>query len=427
MPASDLTSSTTPTYKVSELAEIVRALLDDMLPSVWVEGEISNFSRPASGHWYFTLKDAQAQLRCAMFKNRNHYIRPIPKEGDRVRVRAKLDFYPGRGDLQLICEALEPAGEGALLAALERLKKKLSAEGLFDSTAKRVLPERPRHIGVITSATGAAVQDIRATLARRWPFATLWLWPVPVQGVEAAPAIIKALQGLPTMAPVEVVILARGGGALEDLMAFNDEALVRAVRACAVPVVTGVGHEVDFTLADFASDLRAPTPTGAAEQVTPKLEDWILHAAETHEALQAAMAEHLQGLRERLTTHSARLHNLHPGRRVQERQQRLDDLTQRMGLAAQRPLALHRQRLNGLAQRLLAGSPQRLAQQRARLNALHAQLTALSPTAVLARGYALALTADGHIATDAALLHAGDALRVQLARGTVQTVVQKTR
>ena len=224
-------SEAAPTYRVSELADLLRGLLDDALPSVWVEGEISNLSRPASGHWYFTLKDGQAQLRCAMFKNRNHYVRPVPQNGDQVRVRAKVDFYTGRGDLQLICEALEPAGVGALLLAFEQLKKKLAAEGLFDAQLKRALPAMPQHIGVITSGTGAAVQDIKATLARRWPLATVWLAPVPVQGSEAPAAIVRALAALPQTTPVEVVILARGGGSLEDLWAFNDEAVVRAVRA----------------------------------------------------------------------------------------------------------------------------------------------------------------------------------------------------
>ena len=248
------------TYQVSELADLLRRLIDDSLPSLWVEGEISNFSRPASGHWYFTLKDSRAQLRCAMFKNRNLYVRPPPREGDRVRVKAKLDFYPGR--FECVADQLQvaPAGEGAILATLEKLKKKLAAEGLFDAARKRSLPAAPRHIGVITSATGAAVQDIRATLARRWPLATLWLWPVPVQGAEAAPAIVKALQALPEAAPVEVILLARGGGALEDLLAFSDEAVVRAVAICARPVVSGIGHEIDFSLADFAADLRAPRP-----------------------------------------------------------------------------------------------------------------------------------------------------------------------
>lgn len=408
------------TYQVSELAEIVHALLEDMLPSVWVEGEISNLSRPASGHWYFTLKDSAAQLRCAMFKNRNFYVRPPPANGDRVRVRAKVDFYTGRGDLQLICEAMEPAGVGALLAAFERLKKKLASEGLFDEHLKRPLPSLPRHIGVITSATGAAVQDIRATLARRWPLATLWLAPVPVQGVEAAPAIVKALQTLPALAPVEVIVLARGGGSLEDLFAFNDEALVRAVRACAVPVVSGVGHEIDFTLADFAADLRAPTPTAAAEQVSPDL-------AEQREALRQATSGLANELGDTLRQHqrqlaqlTARLHALHPGRRLQQRAQQLDELSERLLHASpRRRIEQQRQRAVLLGDRLRLAQGRGQDHLRSRLAAQLAALTAYNPAAVLDRGYAIAFDAQGAALRDAQSLPAGTPFTLRLARGQV--------
>ncbi|MGH8518737.1 MAG: exodeoxyribonuclease VII large subunit, partial [Panacagrimonas sp.] len=238
-------------HTVSELAEILRALVEDSLPRLWVEGEISNLSRPASGHWYFTLKDAQAQIRCAMFRNANYLVRPPPQNGDHVRVRAQASFYTARGDLQLVCEYMEPAGEGALLRAFEELKRRLSAEGLFDPAHKRPLPPMPRRIGVITSATGAAIQDVRAALARRFPLVQVVLWPVPVQGTAAAPAIVRALRELPRRAAIDAVLLVRGGGSLEDLWAFNEETVARAIAASKIPVISAVGHETDVTIADF--------------------------------------------------------------------------------------------------------------------------------------------------------------------------------
>lgn len=434
-------------FQVSELAEVLRGLIEDGLPRLWVQGEISNFSRPASGHWYFTLKDGQAQIRCAMFRNANFGIRPQPRDGDQVLIRGQVTLYAARGDLQLICEHLEPAGEGALLAAFERLKKKLAAEGLFDAALKRPLPELPRHIGVITSATGAAVQDIRATLARRWPLATVWLSPVPVQGADAPAAIVRALRELPSQAPVEVVILARGGGSLEDLMAFNDEAVVRAVRACAKPVVCGIGHEVDFTLADFAADLRAPTPTAAAERVTPDIAEWRGHLDELAEGLRSAAEDGIELRRERLAQLGQRLRALHPGRRLLDRVQRLDELGERLAHAGGQLATRGRQRLAALDLRLTNASPaQRLPAQQARLDharqrlllaaqargqqdgirlaAASARLQALNPTAVLSRGYAIATTADGSVATEATALAPGSALTVRLARGSVATTVK---
>lgn len=421
------TTRSTPTYQVTELAEILRGLLEDSLPSIWVEGEISNLSKPASGHWYFTLKDSSSQLRCAMFKNRSFYVRPSPQNGDQVRVRAKVDFYTGRGDLQLICEAMEPAGAGALLAAFEKLKKKLASEGLFDEHLKRALPAMPRHIGVITSATGAAVQDIKATLARRWPLATLWLAPVAVQGAEAPPAIIKALQTLPGLAPVDVVILARGGGSLEDLWAFNDEGLVRAVRACAVPVVSGVGHEIDFTLTDFAADLRAPTPTGAAERVSPDIAEWREALAQNVRGLGNELASHLQQQRQQLAQHAARLQALHPGRRLQQRAQQLDDLAERLLHASPlRRSAQQRLRLAQFSQRLLQSQTRWQERAHSALARFGAQLAAYNPSAVLERGYAIAFTADGQVATEAAQLPTGSAFTLHLARGKIAATSQGT-
>ncbi|GAC1622102.1 MAG: exodeoxyribonuclease VII large subunit [Nevskia sp.] len=448
MPPSPGTSNARTVYAVSELAEILRALLEDSLPSVWVSGEISNFSRPASGHWYFTLKDERAQLRCAMFKNSNYYVRPQPRDGDAVLVRAKVGLYPARGDLQMIVEHLEPAGTGALLRAFELLKAKLAAEGLFDAAPKRALPALPRHIGVITSGTGAALQDILNALARRWPLATVVLLPVPVQGREAPAAIVRALRELPLRATVDLILLARGGGSLEDLWAFNDEAVARAVRACAVPVVTGIGHEVDFTIADFAADLRAATPTAAAELATPDI-------AEFYERIDTLDYGLLDGLRRRLAATAeqvdrlaARLQTLHPGRRLQERAQRLDELDERLRHAMSARLARQRdalqvqqrrfdaagpragfvsrrERVAALAQRLQLLGATTISARRAQLRLAEAMLGSLNPNAVLDRGYALAQHADGRVIRDAAALAPGDAIGIRLARGRIGAEVRE--
>lgn len=437
-------------YEVSELADTLRALIEDALPRVWVQGEISNFSRPASGHWYFTLKDAKAQLRCAMFRNSNLYVRPQPRDGDQVLVRAQVSLYPARGDLQLICEHMEPAGEGALLRAFEALKKRLAAEGLFDEALKRPLPRLPRGIGIVTSATGAAIQDILTTLARRYPLAPVYLYPVPVQGSEAPAAIVRALRELPERVAVDVVILARGGGSLEDLWAFNDEQVARAIRACRVPVICGVGHEVDVTIADFAADLRAPTPTAAAERVAPDVADWHSGIRQSESRLTHAIERRLQLRSERLHTLEDRLQAQHPARRLHDRAQRLDDLAQRAQRAIAARTAAAQQRLHQTSARLQARAPATaiLRGQRS-LDDLHGRLTAalqrrlgaadlrtqraasvldsLNPRAVLSRGYAIALDPHGRALTDAAQSRAGETLQVLLARGSVDATVTATR
>ncbi len=367
-------------FSVSEVAELLRGLLEDSLPSLRVQGELSNFRNPA-GHWYFTLKDANAQLRCAMFKGQNYLVKPVPKNGDAVIARGRLTYYGRGGDAQLVVEHLEPAGEGALLRQFEELKAKLAAEGLFDAHAKRPIPEVPRGIGIITSPTGAALQDILSTLRRRFPLGQAWIWPVPVQGAAATPAIMQAIAEFPRRAPVDVIVLARGGGSIEDLWCFNHEGLARAIRACAVPVVTGIGHEIDFTIADFAADLRAPTPTSAAERVSPDAAAWL------------AQIERLRG----------RLEHAHPGRRVQQWLQRLDELWERLA---------HR-------------GPARLRALGERLRAQQQVLASLNPRAVLERGYAIARTADGHVLSDPSRVADGDLLDITLARGSVGARVVK--
>jgi exodeoxyribonuclease VII large subunit len=369
-------------YSVSEVAEILRGLLEDSLPALRVQGEISNFRNPA-GHWYFVLKDANAQLRCAMFKGQNYLIKPVPKNGDAVVARGRITYYGKGGDAQLVVEHLEPAGEGALLRAFEQLKARLAAEGLFDENLKRPIPEVPRGIGIITSPTGAALQDILSTLRRRFPLGEVHVYPVPVQGDAATPAIVKALAELPRRAPVDVILLARGGGSIEDLWCFNHESIARAIRACAVPVVTGIGHEIDFTIADFAADLRAPTPTGAAERVSPDVAAW------------SAQVERLRG----------RMERAHPGRRLQQLAQRLDELWER----------------------LAHGGPARLRLLADRLAGREQLLNSLNPRAILERGYAIARKPDGHVLTDAARAALGEPLEITLARGSIGAKVTATK
>lgn len=431
-------------YAVSELSEMLRGLVEDSLPSLWVEGEISNLARPASGHWYFTLKDSGAQLRCVMFRKANYLVRPQPRDGDQVRVRAQASVYVARGDLQLICEAMEPAGQGALLLAYERLKARLQAEGLFDAAIKRPIPPVPRAIGLITSASGAAVQDVFTALSRRFPLTTVHLLPVPVQGAEAAPAIVKALQHLPVRAPaVELILLVRGGGSLEDLWAFNEEAVARAIRACRVPVISGIGHEVDFTIADFAADLRAPTPTAAAELASPDIADWRRRIDQLGQALARLQRQAQQQSALRLQRASQRLIALHPGRRLQDRAQRLDELESRLQRALRQHLDLRRARWSALQARLLATRPQlrinqarseclrlqtrlqqatvlQLRSRRDRLDQIEALLASFNPQAVLQRGYAIARDADGRVLMDADAVTAGTAVDLQLARGRLR-------
>jgi exodeoxyribonuclease VII large subunit len=430
-------------YAVSELAQLLRGVVEDSFPRVWVSGEISNLSRPASGHWYFTLKDDQAQLRAAMFRNANLHVRPPPKNGDAVLVRAQLSVYTARGDLQLICEHLEPAGEGALLRAFEALKQRLGAEGLFDPALKRPIPPVPRGIGLITSATGAAVQDVLSTLARRFPLVPVWLLPVPVQGEAAAPAIVRALAELPARAPVDVVLLVRGGGSLEDLWAFNEESVARAIRACAVPVISGVGHETDTTIADFAADLRAPTPTAAAEHSTPDLAQWRQNLARLEDALLRPLRQTQARQRLALDQLKARLQRQHPGRRLQDAAQRLDSvsttlltlmrrrlrepalaqaqLQQRLQRAA--PTQLLRQAApvhDRLQQRLRAAMQARLTAAAQRTAQASRELQALSPLAVLERGYALVLDESGRVVARRDQAAAADPLTLVLRDGRLK-------
>ena len=328
MPAFD-DSTTRHVLTPSSLNRLVRDLLGDALPQVWIEGELSNVARPASGHVYFTLKDSSAQVRCAMFKMRASALRFRPVDGMQVVVRAKVGLYEPRGEFQLVAEYMEPSGEGALQREFEQLKARLNAEGLFEASRKRALPRYARRIGVITSATGAAVRDVLSVMARRWPLAHVEILPVPVQGREAPPAIVAMLRKASACARYDVVLLTRGGGSLEDLWAFNEEIVARAIHASAVPIISAVGHEIDFSIADFVADLRAPTPSAAAELLVPDAVAVGRHLRQLQQRLLAVQLGRLQAQSQRVDHLLARLQAQRPQARLQRDRERLVHLQRR--------------------------------------------------------------------------------------------------
>ena len=436
-------------YSVSSLIQEARECLELSFPLLWVEGEISNFSQPASGHWYFTLKDDQAQIRCAMFKGRNRLVDINPQQGDQVLVRGRIGIYQARGEFQMVVEHMEDAGAGALQRAFEQLKAKLQKEGLFDDSHKQALPARPKHIGVITSATGAAIRDILSVLRRRYPIAEVIVYPVPVQGDAAAPAVVRALQIAEQRNECEVLILARGGGSLEDLWAFNEEAVARAIHACPIPTVSGVGHEVDFTIADFVADQRAPTPSAAAEMVSPDIQDWARQLQLRLQQLQRGQQGQLAQSSQSLTWLQHRLQQQHPGMRLEQHMQRLDEVEQRLSRSQLQLLQKQDHRLAQIKSNLRALNPShRIAQQSQKTQALLQQLVAamyknqqtqaqrlavagraldnLSPLRTLERGYAIALDSNGRSLTKASQTKPGDALKLRLYEGMLDCEVTAT-
>ena len=424
----------------STLNRLVRDLLGDALPLVWIEGELSNVARPASGHLYFTLKDSGAQVRCAMFKPKTTALRFRPVDGLQVLVRAKVGLYEPRGEFQLVAESMEPAGEGALQREFEQLKARLDAEGLFASARKRALPRFARRIGVITSATGAAVRDVLSVLARRWPLADVEILPVPVQGREAPPAIVAMLRKASASRRYDVLLLTRGGGSLEDLWAFNEESVARAIHASTVPVVSAVGHEIDFSIADFVADLRAPTPSAAAELLVPDALAIGRHLQQLQQRLLTLQQRRLQAHSQRVDHLLARLQAQRPQARLARDRERLIHLRQRLTAVLREQSQRRHTRLERLHARLLAQHPRarlpllarRLAEQDLRLrraiahtlerdrtalrHARHA-LHAVSPLATLERGYAIVFDAAGQILRVARDAPPGTSLRARLAEG----------
>ncbi len=428
-------------YTPSALTRFVRELLEDTLPLIWIEGEISNFAKPASGHLYFTLKDAGAQVRCAMFKPKSTWLRFKPGDGLRVVARARVSLYEARGEFQLIVESLEEAGEGALQRAFEQLKAKLAAEGLFEAALKRAIPRWPRRIGVITSPTGAAVRDVISVIARRFALAEVDILPVPVQGREAPPAIVRMLEAASKAQRHDVLLLTRGGGSLEDLWAFNDEAVARAIRASAIPVVSAVGHEIDFTIADFAADLRAPTPSAAAELLVPDQREIERTLERELARLRQRMRRTLEARTQRLDHLLARIQSQRPQARLTRARERLLSLQRRLfdraaatrerrsarvvqlrtRLLAQHPavrLARDAAHASALDERLRNTIARVLERRRARIGELARTLHAVSPLATLERGYAILLESDsGRVVRSVAQASPQQTLRARLSDG----------
>jgi exodeoxyribonuclease VII large subunit len=427
----------------STLNRLVRGLLEDALPLVWIEGELSNVARPASGHIYFTLKDSTAQVRCAMFRPKSGWLKFKPVDGMQVLVRAKVGLYEPRGEFQLVAEHMEPAGEGALQREFEQLKARLDAEGLFDASRKRALPRFPRRIGVITSPTGAAIRDVLSVLGRRWPLTEVDVLGVPVQGREAPPAIVGMLRKASASGRYDVLLLTRGGGSLEDLWAFNDEAVARAIHASAVPVVSAVGHEIDFSIADFVADLRAPTPSAAAELLVPDALALRRQLREWQQRLLALQQRRLQALGQHTDHLLARLQAQRPQARLTRDRERLVHLRRRMTSALREQEQQRQRRLERLHARLLTQHPRqrlallsrRLAEQDQRLRQHMARLLerqrltlgqtaralhAVSPLATLERGYAIVFDAEGRVLRSPAGVGDGDPLRARLAEGELE-------
>lgn len=387
---------------VTELNRLARDVLERSFPLFWVGGEISNFTRAASGHWYFSLKDTGAQVRCVMFRGRNSYLDWVPKEGDKIEARALVTLYEARGDFQLTIEFLQRAGLGALFEAYERLRAKLQTEGLFDASRKKAIPKHPRQIGIVTSPDAAALRDVLTTLKRRMPSIPVVVYPTPVQGKGAAAAIAAAINQACQRAECDVLIICRGGGSIEDLWQFNEEIVARAIAACTIPTISGVGHETDFTITDFAADQRAATPTAAAELVTP---DRI--------GLLRALQQQQQHMNRQIS------HELN------RRMQQLDFLARRLLSPAQQVAhkVSHLQQLN---LRLQAALSKLLQKQDQHLVRLAQNLSHLNPHAVLNRGYALVHTAEGEIVRSSSALTTGQSINLTFSQGAAEAMVTKT-
>jgi exodeoxyribonuclease VII large subunit len=434
----------------SQLNTLARDLLEGSFPLIWVEGELSGVTRPGSGHLYFCLKDARAQVRCAMFKPKSTWLKFIPREGMRVLARGRLTLYEARGEYQLVLDHMEEAGEGALRRAFEELRAKLTAEGLFESARKRPLPAHPRRLGVLTSPSGAAVRDVLSVLARRYPLLHVDILPVLVQGASAAAQITSMLRRASASGRYDVLLLTRGGGSLEDLWPFNDEQLTRAIVASAVPVISAVGHETDFSLADFAADLRAPTPSAAAELLAPSQDDLARRLRTLDARIRNHQRQQLRAAMQRADRAALRLQALRPQARLQLLRRRQEDGLRRLTAAWQQRIAADRarlrhadavlraahpqRRLSRLRERLaaVASRPQaaigrRLANDAMRLRGLARSLQAVSPLATVARGYAILQQPDGRVVRSVADAATGDVLDARLGDGSLRVRVEPGR
>jgi len=433
-------------YTVARLNREVKSLLESGFPLLWVEGEISNLARPSSGHLYFSLKDVQAQVRCALFRQQQRELGFTPEDGLQVLARVRVTLYEGRGEFQLIVEHLEQAGEGALRRAFEALKQRLSKEGLFELAHKKPLPRLPRCIGVVTSPTGAALRDILTTLRRRFPAIAVRLYPVPVQGKGAAEKIVAAIARAADQGDCDALIVARGGGSLEDLWPFNEEIVARAIYDCPVPIVSGIGHETDLTIADLVADARAPTPTAAAEMLSPDQAEWLAAFAALQARIVRLMRGHIVDEQQRLDWLGTRL--AHPRERIARLQQRLRELVLRLQVSQTEHVHFYNNSLLTLSGRLwrhaptartreltlgfqhqsvrLLGAIQRnLEQHRQRVELAAQTLNTLSPMATLGRGFAIVQRTDsGELVRDAGQVSVGERIEVRLAHGRLACMVE---
>ncbi|MBF0034846.1 exodeoxyribonuclease VII large subunit [Citrobacter freundii] len=442
-----LSSQTTSIFTVSRLNQTVRLLLEQEMGQVWISGEISNFTQPSSGHWYFTLKDDTAQVRCAMFRNSNRRVTFRPQHGQQVLVRANITLYEPRGDYQIIVESMQPAGEGLLQQKYEQLKAKLQAEGLFDQQYKQPLPSPAHCVGVITSKTGAALHDILHVLKRRDPSLPVIIYPTAVQGDDAPGQIVRAIELANVRGECDVLIVGRGGGSLEDLWSFNDERVARAIFASRIPVVSAVGHETDVTIADFIADLRAPTPSAAAEIVSRNQLELLRQIQHGQQRLEMAMDYYIANRTRRFTQLHHRLQQQHPQLRLARQQTVLERLRQRMNFALENKIKQANQRQQRVSQRLSQQNPQpriyraqtriqqleyrlaeniraRLSAQRERFGNVVTHLEAVSPLSTLARGYSVTTATDGKVLKQTKQVKTGDVLTTRLSDGWVESEVK---
>ena len=393
--------ASTKVITVSELNRMARNVLEQSFPPFWVSGEVSNFTRAASGHWYFSLKDAGAQVRCVMFKGRNSYVDFVPREGDKIEARCTVTLYEARGDFQLTVEFVQRAGLGALFEAFEKLKNKLALEGLFDESNKLPIPKHPKQIGIVTSADAAALRDVLSTLKRRMPNIPVIIYPTPVQGKGVAQLIANAINTANTRAECDVLIICRGGGSIEDLWQFNEEIVARAIANCSIPTVSGVGHETDFTICDFVADIRAATPTAAAELVTPSrdallssLNQLKMHLTRNLQFSLNQRAQALDYLARRLTS---------PTQQINQQKLQLAQMTRRLQSAALQQLKIRQQNLLRLSQ----------------------NLQHLNPQAVLTRGYAFVQDTNGGIVSNSDQLNKGDQVKLTFGIGSADAIINK--
>ncbi|ODS25091.1 exodeoxyribonuclease VII large subunit [Candidatus Endobugula sertula] len=431
---------------VSQLNRRTKQLLATHLPLIWISGEISNLAKPASGHWYFSLKDEKAQVRCAMFHQTNQRLRWDPKSGQQVLLRARVSLYESRGEYQLIAEHMEAAGTGLLQQQYEQLKNQLESEGLFAEKNKQILPQFPQHIGIITSTTGAAIHDILSVLKRRYPIAPVTLIPVSVQGENAASEMIKALQKAQQFNQFDVLIIGRGGGSIEDLWAFNNEQLARTIAACPIPIVSAVGHEVDFTIADFVADQRAPTPSVSAEIITPDISEWLLLLDYYHDQLQQCFGRKVNQQQKQCLSLKKRLR--HPGEKIHAQKKQLDFLKKSLIFSMAQKISLCQEQIKQYQHRLSQQHPsKRIREQFFQLQKTYKQLhqaidtiinskkfllmnkvdvlNAINPLNVLSRGYAIVNQTNGMIVRDSDQVAEGEEVTTQLAHGSIVSVIKK--